>query len=84
MPVAGLVERVHQGVAGAVEVERLDAEPLAQLDVERRAQLVPAVVEEQLAVAVPGEHVGAHLGVQLLAGQVVAHVGEAEAGRDAL
>ena len=82
VPVAGLVEGVHQGVVGAVEVERLGAEALAQLDVERRAQLEPPVPEQQLAVAVPGEQVGAHLGAELLAGQVVADVGEAEAGRD--
>ena len=81
--VAGLVEGVHQGVVGAVEVERLGAESLAQLDVERRAELEPAVPEQQLAVAVPGEQVGAHLGAELLARQVVADVGEAEAGGDA-
>ena len=53
---------MHQRVVGAVEVERLGPEPLAQLDVERRAELEPAVAEQQLAVAVPGEQVGAHLG----------------------
>ena len=78
--VAGLVERVHQRVVGPIELEHLDTETLTQLDVERRAELEPAIPEQQLAVAVPHEDVGAHLRVQLLARQVIAHIGEPEPG----
>src|SRR4029434_9073222 len=46
------VERVEDGVLAAVELERLDAEALAELDVERRRRLHPAAVELQLRVAV--------------------------------
>jgi hypothetical protein len=78
-----LIERVHQGVVVRVEFQHLDAEALAQLDVERGAELAPLAVQQQLGIAVPGEHVGAHGLAQLRAGEVVPDVGEAEAGRDA-
>ena len=72
------VERMEQRVGAAVELERRDVEPVAQLDVEHRRRLDPPAGEEQVGVAVPGEDVGAHHLEQPARRQVIADVGIAD------
>ena len=74
---------VHQRVGAAVELERVDVEALAHLQVEGRRRLYPAALEVHRDVAVPAVHVAADQLAQALGAQVVAHVGEAHARRDA-
>jgi hypothetical protein len=55
----------------------------AQLDIEGRRGLDPAPVEEKLGVPVHGEHFAAQQFQQLRRGQVVAHISQSDACRDA-
>ncbi len=80
---AALVERVVDRIGAAVELERQEAEAVAEFDVEGRRGLQPAAVEEDIGVAVPGEHVRLHGPAHALGRQMVAHVGKAETRRNA-
>ena len=83
VPVAGQVEGVVDRIVAAVELQRQQAEALAQLDVEGRCGLAPGTVQPDLGVAVPVEDVGLHAGPHALGAEVVAHVGKTQSGRDA-
>src|SRR4051812_32612594 len=83
VPAVVLIERMEDRVFAAVELERLHPETRAQGEVERRRRLDPFAVELQLDIAVVDEEVGAHLRRQLGRGQMVLHVGKADARRDA-
>jgi hypothetical protein len=75
---------MQQRIAMAVEIERLDTDLFAQRGIEGRRRLAPGAVDEHLGKTVPGEEVGAHALAQLFRGEVVAHVGKADARRDAV
>ena len=77
------VKRMEDRVGAAVEVERVDAELPAQLDVERGSRLYPPAIQPELRVSVIVEHVGAHELQESRRRQMVAHVGKAEPRRDA-
>src|SRR6185436_16753436 len=77
-----LVERLEDRVGLAVPLERLDAEAAAQLEVERRRALHPLAVELELGEGGIIEKVAAHRLGELRAGEVVLHVGEADARLD--
>src|SRR6266508_6297444 len=70
---------MEQRVLQPVEVERTDAESLAEAPVERRGRLDPLAAEVEFRVAVVVEDVRAHELAQPRRGQVIAHVGEAHA-----
>src|SRR5687768_8256007 len=79
---AGAVVRLEQRVAVAIELERRHSELRAQRRVERRARLARTPVDPELDVAVIDEEVGPERAEQLLAAQMVLHVGEAETRGD--
>jgi hypothetical protein len=79
VPAAARVERVEQGVVAPVELERADADALAEGLVEDRRGLHPRAVEVQLGIAVVVEDVGGHHPAQARARQVVPDVREADA-----
>src|SRR5919201_5361718 len=83
VPPVVLVVRMEDRVGEAVEIERLHAKALAQAQVECRRRLHPFAIELALGVAVIHEEVGTHLRGELRCRQVVLHVGEADARRDA-
>src|SRR3954466_10600523 len=78
-----LVERMEDRVFDTVELERLHAEARAQGKIEGRRRLHPFAFELKLGVAVIDEEIGAHLRRQLWRRQMILHVGEAHARRNA-
>src|SRR4051812_1359304 len=82
VPAIVFIERMEDRVFAAVELERLHPEACAQVEIEGGRRLDPVPVELQLGVAVVDEEVGAHLRGELGRGQMVFHVGEADARRD--
>src|SRR5882672_7649721 len=78
-----LVEGMEDRVGRAVELERLDAKAAAESEVERRRALHPFAADAELGEAVEHEQVAAHRFGEARAGEVVLHVGEADAGLDA-
>src|SRR6266480_3370655 len=73
------VEGMEDRVAAPVELERLDAEPGAQREVEGGRGLHPAALEVQVGVAVIDEQVAAHGFSEPRRRKVVLHVGKAHA-----
>jgi hypothetical protein len=71
-------------IRGAVELERLHAEPGAQGEIEGGGRLHPLSVEQELGIAVEYEKIRAHLLGELGRGEMVLDVGEADARRDAV
>jgi len=83
VPVPLAVEFVEDRVVHAVEIQGLDAEALAEGEVEGRRGLDPAAAEKHLRVAVKDEKVGLHDLFQPFGGQMVPDVRETEPARNA-
>ena len=80
---AAEIERVIDRIAHRIPLERLQPEALREFPIEGRCRLHPAPVQPDVGVAVIEEHVAAHQFGQPLGRHVVAHVGVADAGREA-
>jgi len=76
------IERGIDRIAAPVEIEGLQPEPFAKLDIEGRGRLDPGPAQVDGRVSVPEEDVGPHLLAHTGSGEVVPHVGETEAGRN--
>ncbi len=77
------VERMENTVIDPVELQRRHIEQLTQLLVERRRRLDPAAVQIKLGVAVHGEHITFEQRNQARRRQMIAHVRQADARRNA-
>jgi len=74
---------MEEGVGAPVELERANAEAVAERAVEGRGRFDPSSPEREFGIAVVVEDVAPHQRAQPRSAEVVAHVSEAEPGRDA-
>src|SRR5437016_4222564 len=83
VPPAARVVGMEEGVGKPVELERANAEALAERAVEGRGRLDPSSSEREFRIAVVVEDVATNQPTQPRRAEVVTHVPEAETGRDA-
>ena len=77
---ARAVEWMQKRVGVAVEIERMNANLGAERGVEGWGCLAPGTVHIDFSEAVPGENVRAHALTELLSCEVIAYIGESDAG----